>query len=125
MPSPPNCPRVLVRIRNRYVGRDRIVGVGRTDLSQDSTNRWIGQDRRRTPAGEIKIVPPWADNQLFPRLAKRENWFAEKYDQIDHLRGGVPAGIDEPVGLVAREGAVGSRGGALVALGDFAGHVVA
>ncbi len=33
----------------------------------------------------IEVVPPWSDDQHLRPLAKAQNWFAEKHDQLDKL----------------------------------------
>ena len=42
-------------------------------------------DPRRTKTGKLIIVDPWADALVLQRRAKSDNWFAEKYEQVDKL----------------------------------------
>ena len=42
-------------------------------------------DPRRTKAGKLIIVDPWADALLLQRRDKSDNWFAAKYEQVDKL----------------------------------------
>lgn len=42
-------------------------------------------DAKNTAAGEVVVVPPWADNDVLQPLEKSSNWFAAKHGQADRF----------------------------------------
>jgi glycosyltransferase involved in cell wall biosynthesis len=38
-----------------------------------------------TKAGQIEVIPPWVDIDVIKPIPKAENWFAQKYNQVDKL----------------------------------------
>lgn len=42
-------------------------------------------DARRTRAGRVIVIPPWADAQALRPIPKSQNWFARKYKQTECL----------------------------------------
>jgi len=42
-------------------------------------------DSRRTPAGRVEVIYPWADGEKIKPLPKEENWFARQHGQLGKL----------------------------------------
>ena len=42
-------------------------------------------DAKKTPAGRVVVVPNWASADFIKPLPKKDNWFAQKYDQVETL----------------------------------------
>lgn len=42
-------------------------------------------DPTKTPAGKVEVVYPWVDTEKIKPMPKAENWFAQKYNQVDKL----------------------------------------
>ncbi len=42
-------------------------------------------DAGRTNAGRIEVIYPWADTEVIRPIPKEENWFAQRYNQVDKL----------------------------------------
>jgi len=42
-------------------------------------------DSRKTRPGKVEVIYPWVDIDKIRPICKKENWFAQKYDQVDKL----------------------------------------
>lgn len=45
----------------------------------------ISEQMSRSSELQIHVVPPWVDANFIRPMPKEDNWFAKKYDQLNHL----------------------------------------
>lgn len=73
----------LWRRLNRVAYENAQVVMTLGDVMADNLAKQF--DAEKTRAGRVHVVYPWVDTDLFKPIPKTENWFAQKYNQVDKL----------------------------------------